>query len=195
MEAPVQWVVVFPLAFRAHRELRHRGLRPVIGNSSCDGEARPAVGAIQKRIAVAPVPGVQQFTQAIRACCRVGWNPCAHSAQHLTGIDSETRIPHKVQLPHRNRINARQRWRLRAQPVKKRLHALLRPLDLYGHSIRIVADKSGQTLLQCQSVDKRTKPHPLHHSAHHHTAPQRFVWPSIELGFVRQVKASCCKPA
>ena len=198
MEAPVQRIVVFPLALRAHGKRCHRGLRPVIRNAPRDGEARPAVGAVQKRIAIAPVLGVKELPQAIRARSRIRRNPGAHTAQHLAGNDPKTRISDKGQLAHRDRVDPRQRRRLGAQPGEKRLHTLLGPFDLNGQPIGIVADKPRQPLLQGQMIDKRTKPHPLHHSAYHEcyaSLQQRFVRFSFWWGFAGQVTASHRKPA
>ena len=185
VEAPVRGVVVLPLAGRAHGKLRHRGLRPVVGNAPRNGEARPAVGAVQKRVAEAAVRGVEQLPQAIRAGRRIGRNSGAHLACNLTGNNAKLRPPGKGQFPHRDRVDARQRRRLGAQAAEKGLHALLRSLDFDRHSAGIVADKPRQALFLRQPVDKRPKSHPLHHSAHQHAPPprQRFVPFSFWRGF------------
>ncbi len=91
VKAPIQRIVVFRLARRAHGELRHRGLRPVIGNPPRNREARPAIGAVQKRIAIPAVRRIEQLAQAIRAGRRVGRNPGAHLALHLAGDNPESR--------------------------------------------------------------------------------------------------------
>ena len=65
MEAPVCRILVLRLAVAAHRELVHGSLRTVVGDVLNDGEAWPAVGAVDERIAVAPVLGVEQLIQAI----------------------------------------------------------------------------------------------------------------------------------
>src|SRR5262245_66348192 len=72
LKSAVTWAFVFGLARRAHRELTHRRLRAVIRRVLDDRETRPAVDAIDKRIAVAPVSRVEQFSQAIGASCDVG---------------------------------------------------------------------------------------------------------------------------
>ena len=67
VEAPVARVVVLGPAGRAHREARHRRQRAVVGDALHDREARPAVGAVRERVAVAPVGRVAQLAQACRA--------------------------------------------------------------------------------------------------------------------------------
>ena len=56
---------------RAHREARHRRQRPVVGDAADDREPRAAVRAVDERVAVAAVGGVEQLAQAVvagRAC-------------------------------------------------------------------------------------------------------------------------------
>ncbi len=194
MESPAQRIVVFRLASGAHLEPRHRSLRPVVRNPPCNRESRTAVGAIQKRIAVAPVLRVQQLPQTVPASCRIRRNPGAHRPQNLAGNNPEPHLAYRRHIPGHNRIDPRQRRRLRAQPVEKGLHSLLRPLNLNGHAVRIVADKPRQPLLKRKPVNKRPEPYPLHHSAHQHRPPH-FVPFSIWLGFFSQNRASHRRPA
>jgi hypothetical protein len=72
VEAPVERVFVFGAAVRAHREGRHRRLRAVVGEVPRDREARPAVRAVCKRIAPAPVLRIEHFLEARLAHRRVG---------------------------------------------------------------------------------------------------------------------------
>ena len=60
-------VVVFAGAGRAHGERGHRGRGPVVGHVADDGISWPAIGAVDERIPVAPVGGIQQFLATIRA--------------------------------------------------------------------------------------------------------------------------------
>ena len=55
MKATIQGVIIFPLAFGAHLEAAHRGLRAVVWYILDDGKARPAVSAVSERIAIAPI--------------------------------------------------------------------------------------------------------------------------------------------
>ena len=195
MEAPVQRVVVLPLAGRAHGELRHGGLWPVIRNAARNGEARPAVGAVQERISIAAVVGVQQFPLAIRAGGRIRGNSRADPAHNLTGNDMESctagLCPGKGQFAHHNRVDARQRRRLAAQTHEKRGHSRWWPLNLDGHTIGIVSNQPRQALFDCQPIDKRTKPHPLHDAAHQRRTPlRRLAGPLFRMGSFSHNRAS-----
>ena len=72
VEAAVGRVLVLGAAGGAHGKAGHRGQRPVVGDAAHDREARPAVGAVDERVAVAAVGGVEQLAQAVRAhrACR-----------------------------------------------------------------------------------------------------------------------------
>ena len=72
VEAPIARIVVLGAAALAHREPRHRRQRPVVGDAPHDREARPAVGAVDERIAVAAIAGVEKLGEAVGAGRRVG---------------------------------------------------------------------------------------------------------------------------
>ena len=61
MKAPVQRIIVLRLTCRAHGEDAHGGLVAVIGDILDYSEARATVGAVDERIAVAPVSGIKEF--------------------------------------------------------------------------------------------------------------------------------------
>ena len=57
VEAPVGGVVVLGRAGRAQGEPAHGGIGPVVGKAQGDGEPRPAVGAVDERVARPAVAG------------------------------------------------------------------------------------------------------------------------------------------
>src|SRR6266581_1342709 len=67
VKATIRRVFVLGAARSAHGEGRHGGERPVVRDGSDDGVARSAVGAVNEGIAIAAVPGVEQFLQALLA--------------------------------------------------------------------------------------------------------------------------------
>src|SRR5262245_43797629 len=60
MKPAMQRVVVLRLACWTHRERRHGSVRPVVRDIALDGEARSAIGAIDKGILVAPVAWIEK---------------------------------------------------------------------------------------------------------------------------------------
>ena len=59
MVAAVCVVGVFCCALRAHLEFAHGGDGPVVGEVFDDGEARPAVRAVDKRVVVAAIACIE----------------------------------------------------------------------------------------------------------------------------------------
>ena len=63
----VQRIVVLTAAARVERPARHRGPGTVVRQPENNGVARPAVGAVQQRVAMPPIPRIQKLREAIRA--------------------------------------------------------------------------------------------------------------------------------
>ena len=74
MEAAIGDGFVLATALGAHREARHRGSRPVVGNVARDREARPAIGAVGERIPITAAGRIENFGQAIAANRDIGRN-------------------------------------------------------------------------------------------------------------------------
>ena len=65
-------ILVFRRAARAHGEARHRGQRPVVGHVPDNREPRPAVGAVDERVAEPAVGRIGEFPQAVIAGGGIG---------------------------------------------------------------------------------------------------------------------------
>src|SRR5208283_1437382 len=59
VEPAIAWVLVLCSTFCAHGKRGHRGERPIVRDVAHDGEARPAVRAIDKGIAKPAVGGIE----------------------------------------------------------------------------------------------------------------------------------------
>ena len=84
MEPPIGRVLVFLAGTPAHREAGHRGPRTVVGAAGDDRQPRPAVRAIQERIAIAAVGRVEQLGEAGGTRCHVGRNQHLAVARRLS---------------------------------------------------------------------------------------------------------------
>ena len=65
--APARRIMIFVTADPAHREHLHAGALPVVGERVEDCKARPARRAVDERVQVPPVPGIEQFPRAVIA--------------------------------------------------------------------------------------------------------------------------------
>jgi hypothetical protein len=59
VESPIQWVVIFRFAVWTELKARHSCERAIIGDVLYDGVTGTAVGAIDERVAISPVIGVE----------------------------------------------------------------------------------------------------------------------------------------
>ena len=81
VEAAVARVVVLGPAGGAHREARHRRQRPVVGDAAHDREARPAVRAVDERVAVAAVGRVEELAPGSPRTSRLSGDTSASAAR------------------------------------------------------------------------------------------------------------------
>ena len=192
MKAAVGGIVVLRLAGRAHLEIRHRGLRAVVGNPARDGEARAAIRAVQKRIAIAAIVRIEQLAQAVGTRRRIGGNAGRNLAAGRAGDDTKTSLARGPRCNCNGRIDAREGRSFSLQPAAKGIDAASWSFDFDGDTAGVVADKTCETLLRCEPVDEGPKTHTLHNTAHgNRLAPQQPFGPAwIWIGFLRQLSAS-----
>ena len=72
VKATVRRILILGSTRRAHREVGHGRERPVVRHGLDQRQSRPAMGAVDEWIAVAPVGRIEQLAQAVRAGRHVG---------------------------------------------------------------------------------------------------------------------------
>ena len=162
----------------AHREARHRRVGPVVRDPAHDGEARPAVGAVDERVAVAAVGRVEQLGEARGAGRGVGRDHggglatggAAEDREALvgTGLDRHVLGDHALDLGERRR--------LRGQPRDEGVHHRLGALDLDQHAVLVVEHVPAQAQLGREPVHVGPEAHALHRPLDPHAhAAQRHI--------------------
>jgi hypothetical protein len=144
VEAAVGRIAVLALTGRAHGEAGHGCARPVVGDARDDGEPRPAIRAVDERVAVAPIRRVEQLGEAVTAGGRVRRDQCVSFPAGVAGRDREARLLGRRERPHRDVFDHCQRWRLLDQSVAERVDIGGPALDLDVDAFHIVADESGE---------------------------------------------------
>ena len=139
MKAPVGGILVLGLARRAHGKAGHRGQGPVIGDSAHDREPRPAVGAVDERIAVAAIAGVAQLAQAVLAGGAVGAHRSVGGRRHRGCRGSRSRCA-PVAVASVGSIASITASGGASGPSRARKSSTARrvPLDLQHHPARVV---------------------------------------------------------
>ena len=95
MKSPVVRIFVFGAAIRAHCEGLHGCVRAVVGERFDDRETGTAVGAVGKRITIAPVLGIEYLRAGIpgRWRCRGGsgrfWPRPVHSLRISKSVEKD----------------------------------------------------------------------------------------------------------
>ena len=89
VEAPVRRIGIVARAVRAHRERRHRSLRPVVGERARQRIAGAAMGAVDQRVAEEAARRVEQLFETGVAHGRVGADAGGRPALPR-GVDDES---------------------------------------------------------------------------------------------------------
>ncbi len=77
MEAAIARIVVLGRTGLAQHEAVHGGLRAVVREPACDGEAGAAVGAVDEGVTPAAIGGVEHFGHTIGTHGDIGRHECA----------------------------------------------------------------------------------------------------------------------
>ena len=166
VEPAIGRVVVLRGARRAQGEARHRGQRAVVGNVAHDREPRPAVRAVDERVAEPTVAGVGQLGQAVGAGRAVGRDQRRAASAGLARHNAETDAAAGLDGRRPHRVDPRQRRRLLLKQREEIADVRRRSLDLDEDAGRVVAHLPGQPEPGGQRVDERAEAHPLDHALH-----------------------------
>ncbi|MNZ45416.1 hypothetical protein D3C78_630700 [compost metagenome] len=163
MEAAVSGIPVLFIARGAKREIRHRRCRTIVGHGANNGKARAAVGAVDKRIAIAALTRVAHFRETRRASGGIRHDLSCHRPSRAAPDSKFRRRARPMKWLRLHFINACQRRALLQELLGKR-HRIAR--QAHQHAFAIVADIPAQMQLIRQLPDERAKPHALHFAAH-----------------------------
>ena len=156
-------VVIFPLAVRAHGKAAHGGQRAVVGQVPHDGEARAAVGAVEKGIAVAPVLRVEKLAPAVVTEADVRRDEGVAFPLDQARQDREALAAFHLAAPARfDPIDHGELRRLVRQLVQKALQRGALPLELQQHAGGAVADRAAQPELPHLPVHEGAETDALH---------------------------------
>ena len=119
VKAPVGRILVLRPAGGAHLESGHRRQRSVVGHPAHDREARSAVGAVDERVPVAAILGIEQLAQAVGARRRVR---CHRGVGRLAAralADRKRALAQRGERRDLHSFDDRQRWCVRGEPIEE----------------------------------------------------------------------------
>ncbi len=167
VEAPVERIGVLGSAALAHGEGRHGGGGAVVGQVVDDGEARPAVRAVDEGIAVAAVVGVEELVHAVGAGGQLGRHQSRLGHGLVVGEANLKTVEglqgHFLDV---DLLHLRSRRRVVGQLHDELVHQLALTLGVDVHPIGRVQHPAVDEVLLRRPIDKGTEAHPLHNALH-----------------------------
>ena len=145
MKTPVQGIVILRLASGTHWEDTHGCLVAVIGNILDDCEARTTIGAVNERMTITPVYGVEEFMQTVVTGGGIWRDECIALGSSLAMGDCEGCIIERWYHFGKNRVDPCQGWDFLAQSALKAIKRLEGSFDLDGYTVAVIQHKTGQT--------------------------------------------------
>src|SRR5581483_4174937 len=162
VKAPIEGIVIFRLAPRAHGKYRHRRTCAVIRNIAHDSEPRTAISAVDKRIAIPAVGNITHFPQTIRTDGHVGRDQGAHLLAATALQDAEIGFRATRHILYIDLCDVGQGRRFPAQPLHEIVDGLLMALNFDSYSGGRVPDMSSELVANRKPVYIGTESHALH---------------------------------
>ena len=167
VETPVGGIVVFRLAVRAHREAAHRGIRAVVGQRFDDAETRAAIRAVGERVAVAAIPRIENFAQAIGAGRDVRENERGARAAFLARANAKFGKSSRLEESCFQALDESERRLFAVEPEQKFVEFCAVALDLDADALRGIQHPATQLQLAGEAVNAGAKSNALHRALDH----------------------------
>ncbi|CAI8878227.1 protein of unknown function [Methylococcus capsulatus] len=165
MVAPVVDVFVLAPAVLAQREVRHRGVRAVVGQPVDEGVARPALGAVDEGVPVAAGGGVSHFVQAIGADEVVRRHVDGRFVSGIAEQDFEPGVAPEFGGQANGRLRIGQRRGTGDQCVDEPLDRGWIAFGVDLDAAAAVPHPAGEAGFAGEPADERAEPHALHTTA------------------------------
>src|SRR5690606_219733 len=134
------------------------------GHVPHDGEPGTAVGAVEERVPVPAVTGVEQLRQALLARGGVGGDRCPSRTTVVTVDDAEPDAPPRWPRHDGDAFDVRPAEGVDLPGLQESGHARAPALNLDDHTTGVVADPPVQSEPLRQAVHERAEPDTLHHA-------------------------------
>src|SRR3954447_1569985 len=172
VEAAIRGILVLAVAVGAHLERRHGRAFAVVRQRADDREARPALGAVDERIAVAPVAGVEQLAHALVAGGDIS-RPERLALAAGARVDPELALAQWRERQRCKRLDVRLRRGLRTQRLSEVLDGTRKAFDLDHDAVAVVRYEACERVLSGNAMDERPESDALHQSGYVDAPPLR----------------------
>ena len=154
VEAPVGRILVLAPALGTQRKAGHRRARPVVRDVDDDREARPALRAVDERVAVAAIGRVEELGEAVVAGRDVGRDQRTATGA-LARDDPELAFARRRQRCGRDGLDAGQNRSLVPQPGRERVERPAVALRLDDDARAVVEHEAAERVPTRQPVHER----------------------------------------
>ena len=153
-------------------------MRPIIRQRLDNGETRPAIRAIDKRVAITPVLRIKKLCQAIIAGGEVGRDKrCLRDGGIVGKANLKTLKALERNLADVNPLHLGSRGRLLRELHDKLVNERLFPLDMDVNAVRRVQNPPVHKIALCKPIHKGTEPHALDNAVHMQTQRAQHIDP------------------
>ena len=171
VKATVEWIGILCGAGGAHGETVHRGSRSVIRQRPDDGKAWAAVGAVDKRVVIALIGGVEQLAQAIVTGGDIGRDESRVRGLILRRYDAKALLigsapAARLQIRNIDSLNVSCRRRMLRKRGNKSIERIGRSVRLDMHAVARVEHPSANAMRHGLAIHKRSHANALHNARH-----------------------------
>ncbi len=142
VETSVRWVVVLGLAAVAHQERGHGRERPVVRGLSGDGETGPTIGAVDERVAIAPVLWIVHFGTTVGTDFEIWRNQRGGVVVAPALDDDKVGVARRVDVTTFDCVDVGQRRRIGQKPKHEVVDGRPWAFEFNEDAGAVVADKS-----------------------------------------------------
>ena len=150
---------------------RHRRPRAVVGEIADDGEARPAVGAVDERIAVPAIRRILHLPEARFAGGDVGRDDGAAGRATRAVDDDELAVPARLERAHLEPVDAGEWRQIAPEHLDEAVYRGRIAFHLDPHAVRVVPHQPGETEPARHPVHGGPEPHALHRAGDPDSGP------------------------
>src|SRR4051812_29384328 len=172
MESPVSGILVLGAALLAHPEARHRRALAIVRRALDDRQPRPAIGAVDERIAVPAVCRIEQLAQAVVASAGVRRNERL-ARSFVARLDAELRFSSRLRLADGNLVEPGKDRSARAQLLDEAIERFPGSLHLDVDGAGPVSHASAKAEPGSDPVYERAEADALDHAGHIDRSPGR----------------------
>ena len=165
MKTPVSGIVILGGAELIERPWLHRGIAAIVRKSEGHGIAGAAIGAVDIRIAMTAIGGIEEFSKTIVAYGQIRRNTNSGAITALRLANREILKANRIGGLNFNCRNDCGRRGIGLEGLNKRLESLIGAFEENLNAFLTIQHPAGQRIGASETKDEGAKSHALHDAA------------------------------